>query len=661
MIIATAGHIDHGKTALIRALTGVDTDRLPEEKRRGLTIDLGFAYLPTATGPTIGFVDVPGHERFIHNMLCGISGVDFVLLVVAADDGPMQQTTEHLAILDLLGVERGAVVVTKVDRVPPLRSADVTRQVRALLAPTLLADAPIFPVSSVTGEGIAELRAWLAHEAQQPNPRNSRGNFRLAVDRSFTKTGVGLIVTGTVRSGTIATGDAVRALLAGVRARVRFVHAQNADTERGHAGERCALNLTGTDVVRAEIKRGDWIIAGNVPPAVTRIDARLRIPKEEKRPLKHWTSMHVHLGAAHVTGRVALLQGKVLQAGESSLVELVLEQAIGAVRGDRFILRDISARRTIAGGTVIDVFPPLRGRAKAARIAYLEAMELEDDAAALAKLLDQAGSGLDLACFAANRNLDSKAAEHLFARVPMKRPPIIGGPVGFAVERWADLRAAMLAALAAWHHRSPDSAGIPEDRILQGMGIQVPRPMIGALALELAREGVIVREASVVRLRDHHPQLSANDAAVWQRVVPQLEAAALRPPTVVELATTLGLNPSGLETALLRIARHGDLIRVSNNRFFLPATVRRLAELAAAEAHAAGTITVAGFRDRSRIGRNLAIEVLEYFDRIELTRRNGDARQLVQPNQEGGIYCAAYPDAAIREPRAIGEPPRNQE
>ncbi|MDP2707640.1 MAG: selenocysteine-specific translation elongation factor, partial [Burkholderiales bacterium] len=440
MIVATAGHVDHGKTLLIKALTGVDTDRLPEEKKRGLTIDLGFAYLPVAPGKTIGFIDVPGHERFIRNMLCGVAGIDFVLLVIAADDGPMPQTREHLAILDLLGVPSGAIVLTKLDRVAPERVAEITAEISALIAGTTLAGAPVFPVSALTGVGIGELKGHLERIALGFQPRDTSGNFRLAVDRCFNLVGAGMVVTGTSISGTLTAGAQVRALMADVTLRVRSIHAQNTQTESGRAGERCALNLAGTELKHAQITRGEWIVTGEVPAPAQRIDARLRVLAGEKQPLAHWTPVHVHLGATDVTGRAAVLVGPGIAPGESGLVQLVFERPIGALHGDKLIVRDQSSRRTIGGGRVIDVFPPARGRAKPQRLAYLAAMEGDDDQAALAMLLDQAAGGLDLSRFAANRNLTSDEAAALFGRVPMHTTATESGLLGFSPAQWNRLR-----------------------------------------------------------------------------------------------------------------------------------------------------------------------------------------------------------------------------
>jgi selenocysteine-specific elongation factor len=579
--------VDHGKTSLVKALTGVDADRLPEEKRRGMTIDLGFAYCGA-----LGFVDVPGHERFVHNMLAGVAGIDFVLLVVAADDGPMPQTREHLAILDLLGAPRGAVALTKIDRVARERVDEVAAEIAQLLAPTVLAGAPIFPVSAVGGEGVEDLQAFLVQAAGEVSARNVTGNFRLSVDRCFSIAGAGLVVTGTAMSGEVAVGDEVRALLAGTGARVRSIHAHNAPAQRGRAGQRLALNLAGLDG-KAPIARGDWIVAGAVPPPVRRFDARLRSFSE--LPIKHWTPVHVHLGAADVLGRIALLDG-------SGLVQLVLEQPVGALRGDRFIVRDQSARRTLGGGTVIDVFPPPRGRAKPERLAWLAAMELADDQDALAALLEASPMGVDLARFAANRNLPAASGWR------------------FSQAHWQALRDKALASLAAWHARAPDRVGPAEDRILEGQ--RIAREALLRLTEELIQEGLVVREGLGVRLATHRVQVSPADALLWEKIEPLLAQGALRPPTLTELSASCGVDAKKLEAALSRLARHGRVIRVSKNRFFLPASVARLEEIA----RQIEPVTAAAFRDRSGIGRNLAIEVLEFFDRIKFTRRVGDAR-----------------------------------
>lgn len=647
MIVATAGHVDHGKTRLVEALTGVDTDRLPEEKRRGMTIEPGFAYWRIAQGEVLGFVDVPGHERFIHHMLGGVAGIDFALLVVAADDGPMPQTREHLSILHLLGVRRGVVALTKVDRVPPERADVVRAEIRALLAGTGLHEAPIFPCSAVTGAGIPLLAAHLEQQALAMPERSTQGNFRLAIDRSFHLSGAGLIVTGTVVSGSVEVGQTVRLLLAGAHARVRSIHAQDTPVARGCAGQRCALNLAGGALHPDDIRRGEWAVSGEVPPPTQRIDARLQVLPA--RALAHWSAVHLHLGTAHVTGRVALLEGSAIAAGESARVQLVLDQPIGALRGDRFIVRDASARQTVAGGRVIDAFAPARGRARPARLAWLAAMEIDRDAEALAALLVQTPGGVDLDRFAANRNLPEPDAVRLYEAAPMKRLPTRSGRLGFSSAHWDGWRARVLQALADWHRRSPDAVGPAPDRVLdadQAPGLA--REAVRALVAELARDGQVVREITGVRLPGHRPQLRPADAALWQRLQPLLAHSGVRPPSVAEVAASLGEEAAHLDIAMSRLAYRGLLVRVSGNRFFPPAALKRLLHLLRQEQDASGSVTAAAFRDRSGIGRNLSIEVLEYFDRSGLTQRIGNARVLIDTELGGDSSPGGAPGLQTR-------------
>ena len=360
MIVGTAGHIDHGKTALVKALTGVDADRLKEEKARGITIDLGYAYSDLGDGRQLGFVDVPGHERFVHNMLAGATGIDAALLVVSAAEGIKPQTVEHLQIVDLLGLDRGIVALTKADLADDDEILERMAEVETLLATTSLKGAEIVPVSALTGQGVDELKAKLL--ALGESGKGATGFARLAVDRCFVLTGAGVIVTGTVHAGEIRVDDRLLLTPSGLEARVRSLHAQNRAAEVGRAGERCALNLTGPRLSKDAIRRGDWVVSPELHAPTDRLDVRLHLLASEGQPLKHWSPVHVHLGSAHVMGRVALLEGDRLAPGDTALAQLVLDDKIGALAGDRVILRDPSATRTMAGAAVIDPFGPPRNR-----------------------------------------------------------------------------------------------------------------------------------------------------------------------------------------------------------------------------------------------------------------------------------------------------------
>ena len=376
MIVATAGHVDHGKTALVRALTGVDTDRLPEEKKRGLTIDLGFAYHPLGDGHVLGFVDVPGHERFVRNMLAGVGAIDLALVVVAADDGVMPQTREHTAILDLLGVTECIAVVSKVDKVEAARAGEVSVEIDALLSTTGMGGAEIHRVCALSGAGMDALAGALRERALSLAARAANGRFRLCVDRAFMLKGAGLVVTGTVHAGVASTGDRLVVTPSGHDARIRGIHAQDRPAGSARAGERCALNLSGRGIESGAVARGDWIVDRALHAPSDRIDVRLRVLPGEARALRHWTPVHAHLAAAHSTARVAVLGAGSIAPGDSGRVQVVLDHPLHALAGDRIVIRDQSATRTMGGGTIIDPFSPKRGRARPARLAWLDAIEV---------------------------------------------------------------------------------------------------------------------------------------------------------------------------------------------------------------------------------------------------------------------------------------------
>ncbi|MEM9683504.1 MAG: selenocysteine-specific translation elongation factor [Pseudomonadota bacterium] len=636
MIIATAGHIDHGKTVLVKALTGVDTDRLPEEKQRGVSIDLGFAYDTMGEDTRIGFVDVPGHERFVRNMLAGVTGIDFALLVVAADDGPMPQTLEHLAILDLLGVDAGAVALTKVDRVAAERVKDVEAQIEHLLSETRLAGADIFPVSGITKEGIPELRAHLAAAAAAHAEESRPGNFRLAVDRCFTLTGAGVVVTGTVFSGSVAVGDRLTLSPSGMAVRVRAIHAQNQQSDHGASGERCAINITGTGLSKDAVHRGNWLLSPAAHAPTRLIDARIRVLPGESRPVEHWTPVHAHLGAADVTGRVAVLEGGSIAPGASGLVQLVLDRPLGAMRGDRLILRDQSAQRTVGGGAVIDPFSPRKGRRSASRLAMLAALETESADERLAAVLDQSPGGVALNRLMLAWNLDNTRAERLWRGIDMVRMGKPDDPIGISSEHWTALRSSVVDAIRAWHDARPDQPGPGEARLLRLLPQRVTPEVLSALLLDLLREKEIVREGSGISLPGHRPALLAADAELWERIVDLLDVDNMRPPRVREIAEELDIDLRKLEQLFGRVTRMGLVYRVADNRYYLSDTLRQLGQVAESLSRKApdDVFDAKAFRDASGIGRNVAIQVLEFFDKLGLTRREGDVRRIHRPVSE---------------------------
>ena len=640
MIIATAGHIDHGKTLLIQALTGTDTDRLPEEKQRAMTIDLGFAYLPIKADRAIAFIDVPGHERFIRNMVCGAAGIAFVVFVVAADDGVMPQTREHLTILDLLGVSRGLIALTKIDRVDPARVATVTVEIEALISSTTLAHAPIFPVSAITGAGVEAMQTHIVAVGNAWVPNAPSGAFRLAVDRSFHIKGAGIVATGTAFAGVVKTGDALLLQQAGRAVRLRGLHANNQSSAQGQQGQRCALNIVGSDLAKDDVKRGDWIIAPSGSGPVRRLDTRFRVLASEKRAFKHWTPVHVHIGAAAVTGRIALLEAKTLAPGAQGLAQLYLEQAVGACYGDRFIVRDQSAQRTIGGGHVIDIHPPARGRAKPSRIATLIAVDNPDPAAALTAMIAVVSDGVDLTAFQHTRNLTTEEMDALL-RIPMKRVE----HRAFSPDRWQSLQDSALANVAAWHAQRPTDPGLPEKQLLTSKVVRAAAEVSVAMASALHAEGVLIKEGSRVRLPQHDVGQRSGDSILWERVRDALKGSGRVPPTVHEVARVVDTDVRKVEKLLHSKARRREVVQIGDKRFFAPTTLRELGTIAADLAGEApdGSFDVKTFRDRSGVGRNVAIEILEYFDGIKFTRRVGNGRTVVSsiadalgPDKDGG-------------------------
>ena len=631
MIVGTAGHIDHGKTALVYALTGVDTDRLKEEKARGITIDLGFAYLPAPNGTILGFIDVPGHEKFVHNMLAGAGGIDFVLLVVAADDGVMPQTREHLAIVDLLGIDRGIVALTKVDLVPAEQCEAVAAEIAQTIEATGLAGSEIVPVSSVSGEGIETLRARLFAAAQVVDRRAAGGRFRLAVDRSFSLNGVGTVVTGTVLSGAVSVGDQVKISPAGISARVRSIHAQNRPTDRGQTGERCALNLTGEGIAKDAVRRGDVVLDPELHAPADRIDASLRVLGSESRPITQWMPARLHHAAAEVGARLALLSDGPILPGEQARVQLVLDRPIAAAAGDRFVLRDTSAQRTIGGGRFIDLRGPARKRRTPERTARLDAHAIHDPARALAALLDCAPGYVDLTSFARDRALGPDEVERIAATLALICIPVQGGSVALSRARWLEFKRNVLDRLSAFHAQNPDLPGIGFEPLRRQLELRLPVPVFTAALQTFAKVKEVALDGAWVRLPGHEARLTADEETLWRAVRPLLAGKErFRPPRVRDMSGMIGSAEAEIRRLCKLLGRLGKVDEVARDHFFLRSTVAEMTEIAADLAAKApdGQFAAAAFRDRLDNGRKVAIQILEFLDRHGVTLRRGDLRRI---------------------------------
>jgi selenocysteine-specific elongation factor len=630
MIVGLAGHIDHGKTALVKALTGVAGDRLKDEKARGITIDLGFAYMPLQSGQPIGFIDVPGHERFVHTMLAGASGVDFALLTIAVDDGIMPQTREHLAILDLLGIDRGVVVLTKADLATSESIENVARQVKAMIAATTLAHAEVLTVSALTGAGVDALRAHLEEAASAVRDRTAGKRFRLAVDRVFTLSGVGVVATGTVLSGSVHLGDRVQLSPSGLLARVRSLHAQNRPAEAAHAGERCALNLTGPGITKDAIRRGDVALDPELHAPTDRIDARIRVLPTEKKPIGQWFPVRLHHAATEAGARIVLFDDEPIAPGEEANVQLVLDRPIAAASHDRFVVRDVSAQRTLGGGLFLDLRAKARGRRTLERGEQRAALALAEPSASFAALLETPPFAFDLAAFAQDRALSAEGRDQLASALGLVILEAGDSKIVLNPERWALFTSTVLERIGAYHAENPDLQGLGREQLRVTSQPKLPKPAFDVALKQLAGSSGLVLDGAFVRLPSHEVQLAPEDNAAWEMIAPLLGGAQrFRPPRVRDLAATTGRAEKDLRRILKRLGRMGWADEVAHDHFFLRSTVSEMttivADLSAAKD---GSFSAAQFRDQVDNGRKVAIQILDFFDRHGVTLRKGDERKI---------------------------------
>ncbi|CAI1133301.1 selenocysteine-specific translation elongation factor [Serratia proteamaculans] len=613
MIIATAGHVDHGKTTLLQAISGINADRLPEEKRRGMTIDLGYAYWPQPDGRVLGFIDVPGHEKFLANMLAGVGGIDHALLVVACDDGVMAQTREHLAILRLSGRPALTVALTKADRVDEARINEVRRQLGEELARQGWHQVPMFVTAALQARGIDALRAHLL--ALQPDKHALTRRFRLAVDRAFSVKGAGLVVTGTALGGQVAVGDSL--WLTGVDApvRVRGLHAQNQPVEQAQAGQRIALNISG-DVSKEQVVRGDWLLAQKPLAAAERILVAL----DTDQPIRHWQPLHLHHAASHITGRISLLN--------EGLAELILDRPLWLAGNDRLVLRDIGARQTLGGARVLSLTTPKRGKRQPEYLAWLAALaQADDDRQALA--LHLPNGALDLAAFSWARQLTEGELASLLAG----RELLISGNMALAQENAQQGQQRLLQVLAEYHQQHADQLGLGRARLRRMALPQLAEPLVFMMIDRLLAEGFIHNTRGWLHLPEHGLAFSAEELALWVRIEPLFGDEAW---WVRDLATELGEDEALVRATLRKAAQLGYVTAVVVDRYYLSRRIEQFAALIRELDVEQGSANAADFRDRLGVGRKLAIQVLEFFDRSGFTRRKGNQHLLRDSGLFGG-------------------------
>ncbi|WP_333495461.1 selenocysteine-specific translation elongation factor [Kluyvera sp. CHPC 1.251] len=601
MIIATAGHVDHGKTTLLQALTGINADRLPEEKSRGMTIDLGYAYWPQPDGRVLGFIDVPGHEKFLSNMLAGVGGIDHALLVVACDDGVMAQTREHLAILQLTGNPTLTVALTKVDRVDAARIDEVRLEIADVLREYGFEQATLFETAATENRGIDELRDHLRQLTAREHPENQR--FRLAIDRAFTVKGAGLVVTGTALSGDVRVGDTLWLTGMDTPMRVRGLHAQNQPVEEAHGGQRIALNIAGA-AQKEDLNRGDWLLT-EAPPAPSE---RVIVELQSHVPLTQWQPLHIHHAASHITGRVSLL--------EDNLAELVLDTPLWLADNDRLVLRDISAKLTLAGARVVTLNSPRRGKRKPEYLAWIAALALaKEDAQALAVHLTR--DAVNLRDFAWARQLSTQGLEKLIAQPGfiLAGDSLLDAPLA---ARW---QRKLLDALALYHEQHKDEPGPGRERLRRIALPMEDEALVLTLIEQMRESGVIASHHGWLHLPDHKAGFTDEQQAVWQKAAPLFGD---EPWWVRDLAAQTGTDENTMRSVLRLAAQQGMITAIVKDRYYRNDRIVTFASMIRELDQEKGSTCAADFRDKLNVGRKLAIQILEYFNRIGFTRRRGN-------------------------------------
>ena len=607
-VIGTAGHIDHGKSTLITALTGIDPDRLAEEKRRGMTIDLGFAHLRLPSGLDVGIVDVPGHARFIRNMLAGTHGLDAVMLVIAADEGVMPQTREHLEIIDLLDVRRGVVVLSKVDLVEADWLALVTSEVRQALEGTSLEAAPVIPFSAVSGEGKAELVATLDTLLATSPPRPDVGRPRLPIDRAFTMSGFGTVVTGTLVDGSLNLGDELQVVPGGRTVRVRGLQQHNRKVETAGPGSRVAVNLTGAE--KHQLARGDVLARPKSLESTRRVDATVRVLASASQSLRHGTELLLHTGTAEVACRVIVLDSDDIAAGAEGWVQLYMERPIAAAEHDRFILRIPSPSATIAGGTFVDVAPRRHARHDSA---VRESLERRAAGEVLQEELRKYPRGVTVAALLKA----TLAPEADVAGLDAKR---IGDWL-YDAGAWRAISERASSELEAYHSAHPLRPGIAREELRSRLG--VPPGSFPSVVRGLLQDGIAVELDGLLARPGHRVEVHAVDGTA-AALVQLLGRQPFAPPSLTE-----AVQQTGVTSEVIRaLAQRGEIVRLSDDIAFTKEAFDAAVTMVREIISSTGSITVGQLRDRMGASRRPVLALLEHLDAEHVTRRVGDARVL---------------------------------
>jgi selenocysteine-specific elongation factor len=632
VILGTAGHIDHGKTSLIKALTGIDTDRLKEEKLRGITIELGFAHLQLPSGEMLGIVDVPGHERFVKQMVAGATGIDLVALVIAADEGVMPQTQEHMEICQLLRVKKGLVVLTKIDLLDDPEWLDLVREdVRTFLSGTFLEGAPMIAVSAVTGEGLDELRRELDRLVTEVAARSPSGPFRLPVDRVFSMKGFGTVVTGTSISGRLHVGDTAIIYPSAHKTKVRGLQVHNLDVEEVLPGQRTAINLQSLE--RGLIQRGDVVTTPDAMLPSYMLDVYLELLKSAPRPMKNRAKVRFHTGTAEHLATVVLLDRIELKPGENAFVQMRFDTPIAVLRGDRYVVRSYSPIRTIGGGTILHPLPRKhKGRAKSQMAQALPVLLDGEDADIILWHVEEAAeAGVSEQELQIRANLFGKPFEKLLQGFVSQRKVLLFDKENRRLlhpKIFRSLQETIIACLAEYHGRFALKAGMPKEELAAQLPQQVDSKLYNFVLQHLSQQGTIVLEKEWIRLATHKTDLATDQQTLREKIEKAFQEGGLQPPFFREVAPSLPGSPAQQQEVLQWMLSQRILVKVKEDLYFHSSVLAELQNRLVAYLKENGEIATAQFKDLTQASRKYTIPLLEYLDMQKVTIRVGDTRRL---------------------------------
>ncbi len=630
IILGTAGHIDHGKTALIKAITGVNTDRLKEEQIRGITIELGFAPLDLPSGQHLGIVDVPGHEKFVKNMVAGATGIDLVVMVIAADEGVMPQTREHMEICSLLGIQNGLVVLTKTDLVDEDWLELVLDDVQEFVQDTFLEDAPIIPVSSATGHGIPEFIQALDELSRRVPARSSAGLFRLPVDRVFTMKGFGTVITGTLISGRIQTGKTIMIYPLGITSKVRGIQVHNQPVAEAEAGMRTAINFQGLE--KASINRGDVLGGpGELMPSYM-LDVTFHLLESHAKAVKNRSRVRFHAGTSEVLGNLILLDRDEVAPGETTVAQLRLDSPLALVRDDRFVIRSYSPVRTIGGGQIINPIPSKHKRFKNDVIEQFKSLVEKDPEEIISRhALESSHRGLSFTRLRLMTNTPDKQLEQILQGMLSERKLILvdkENRIYIHGQSFDQLKKDTAGHLGNYHKANPLKGGMPKEELKSKLPSELSTKLFNQLISQMIKEKAIVQEEDTVRLSGHAVSLGIDQADLKEKILNTYSTSGLTPPYFKELCKTFGIDPSQGKEVLMLLVGEGTIIKTKEDLYFHAEALNNLKARLVDFLSANGEISTPEFKEMTGASRKFVIPLLEYFDAKNVTIRIGDIRKL---------------------------------